>query len=725
MAEITFSPRLRNSSINGIRFKTELDPVVKKHLAELDVILGQPVFLEKTPSGNYGSNLRKEYEAAKAEAEKAKAEAEKADHDAAAAESSAASMKGKNGSENTAAEERENEVKAKRSEANMLAKMAQQKLDKAETLERLMKAKTSPDFGNPSRRTQLDVEELFMLPLVAKKTNKQFEGVLGEIEKRKGTNPKMLTVSECIDKVNELSSLKNSLQQYLAKNWNSLDENQKAVLNNKEYKNVFDYLLAYGYFVRGITEISAMFNFMKSHRNGSNAVVKYVAISTARAIVKKSSLQIAGIDNDDSAIVKQIAEANISFSSDSFSKELDKMFKVYINNSDEMALIEHGLQELQIEISDDDLPRFYLPHIIKYMRSSKVEIDRDNITYFLPIFINRVKGDVSPVTDEATEEPEISDKDFDVEFYEDEKDSVTKSLSNVLCASQLFSAAIMENDLDIFNLANYLTNDYLIRNRVDLVDPRLRRNLELFVFSNRFKDVKTGMVLDRTKPAERQHFYNQVFNMGNGQVPNGLMVNHKFPKLWNRSAPEVKKFLDEASSSLSENTFVSKGGVMQIVAGLQNNLSANCTSMAKIISPIINGEWNFIINKIFGHPEIIKQVSPSVPSWKGVAETLYGEMKKTYVDASLVYDKVKISNEIIRKIAEYEPRKFEDDNNFMDFCSLVIQLDDVSNSIYTDNHGYDDEDDHDEVGEDVAQYMPANNVTKAPTGKGGNSDWDF
>jgi hypothetical protein len=132
----------------------------------------------------------------------------------------------------------------------------------------------------------------------------------------------MLTVSECIDKVNELSSLKNSLQQYLAKNWNSLDENQKAVLNNKEYKNVFDYLLAYGYFVRGITEISAMFNFMKSHRNGSNAVVKYVAISTARAIVKKSSLQIAGIDNDDSAIVKQIAEANISFSSDSFSKEL-------------------------------------------------------------------------------------------------------------------------------------------------------------------------------------------------------------------------------------------------------------------------------------------------------------------------------------------------------------------------------------------------------------------
>jgi len=187
--------------------------------------------------------------------------------------------------------------------------------------------------------------------------------------------------------------------------------------------------------------------------------------------------------------------------------------------------------------------------------------------------------------------------------------------------------------------------------------------------------------------------------------------------------PAVKEYLENASSSLSENTFVSKGGVMQVVSGLQNNLSANCTSMAKIISPIINAEWNFIITKILGHPEIIRQVSPSIGSWKGVAETLYGEMKHKYTDASLVYDKVRISNAIIRKIADYDPRVFEQDDSFMDFCSLVIQLDDLNNSIAS---GQLDQEEVDDV-TDVNKYIPED-AKKAMKSQGmptGHNDWDF
>ena len=290
----------------------------------------------------------------------------------------------------------------------------------------------------------------------------------------------------------------------------------------------------------------------------------------------------------------------------------------------------------------------------------------------------------------------------------------------------MFSAAIMEMDLDIFSLTNYLTTSYLIRNRIDLEDQRLRQNLQQFVFSSRFVDVKSGQTMDKTHDSERQLFYRQVFNIGTGPVPDGVVVNHKFPKLWKQLIPAVKEYLENASSSLSENTFVSKGGVMQIVSGLQNNLSANCTSMAKIISPIINAEWNFIISKILGHPEIIRQVSPSIGSWKGVAETLYAEMKHKNTDASLVYDKVRISNAIIRKIADYDARVFEQDDNFMDFCSLVIQLDDLNSSITTSQLDQEEVDDITDVNkyipEDAKQAMKAQGVH---TPQPGHNDWDF
>ena len=48
MVESINSPRLRNSSINGAQFSMELDPVVKRHLMELDRILGTPAFTENS-----------------------------------------------------------------------------------------------------------------------------------------------------------------------------------------------------------------------------------------------------------------------------------------------------------------------------------------------------------------------------------------------------------------------------------------------------------------------------------------------------------------------------------------------------------------------------------------------------------------------------------------------------------------------------------------------------
>ena len=744
MVESINSPRLRNSSINGAQFSMELDPVVKRHLMELDRILGTPAFTENSTTSlddvdllskaaqaasDFASNAAAAARAASAEADDAETalstardksvEAKKNLEDAKKAGASAAEIKrleGEDARTTKEAADADTAVKDKRKKVEAATRDFQHKNSAAIAAKAIFVSKANEAAVGKT----FDLQDELNKPIIAKKSKDPFwdpAGFLSSIITKK--DPAKLSISDCIDKVNELSSLKNSLQQHVYKSWNSLEENEKAVLNVKDFKNILDYLLAYGYWVKGITEVSAMFNFITTHKNGAQAIIDYTTISSARFVIKKLALEVSDLDNDKNPLLTKIVNSKLSFGDETFSKEVEKAAKSQIDNNAELTLITDALTVLKI----DDLPSSYIPIIIRYMRSSKVEIDKDNINYFLPIFINKIKGDVSDEIEEPEVDAEISDQDFDVDFIEDEKTSVKINISNVKCASQLFSAAIMDMDLDIFNLTNYLTNSYLIRNRIDLEDQRLRQNLQQFVFSNRFVDIKSGQTLDRTRDTERQLFYQQVFNIGAGPVPDGVVVNHKFPKLWKQLIPAVKEYLENASSSLSENTFVSKGGVMQVVSGLQNNLSANCTSMAKIISPIINAEWNFIISKILGHPEIIRQVSPSIGSWKGVAETLYGEMKHKYTDASLVYDKVRISNAIIRKIADYDPRVFEQDDSFMDFCSLVIQLDDLNNSIAS---GQLDQEEVDDV-TDVNKYIPED-AKKAMKSQGmptGHNDWDF
>jgi hypothetical protein len=285
----------------------------------------------------------------------------------------------------------------------------------------------------------------------------------------------------------------------------------------------------------------------------------------------------------------------------------------------------------------------------------------------------------------------------------------------------------METELDIISLANYFTDNYSLKNRINISDPRLRDTLDMFMFDHKFtqQNRNTGRMDEkkRTRASERQYFYRQVFNFGNGPVPEGVVVNTKFPKLWNKLIPVVKSYLENSSASLNSNTFVSKGGVTTLISALQNNLSVNCTSMTSVMSPRINAEWNFIIKNIFSHQEVITQVSPANPSWKGVVETLYASLKRRNVDAELAYTKAQISYGILDKIANYDSAAFDDDDTFLDFCTLVIQLDDCNQSVKEFM-----EDMEDDTTDSKKQYTPAQNkpadTAKVPQAAGGN-EWDF
>lgn len=71
---------------------------------------------------------------------------------------------------------------------------------------------------------------------------------------------------------------------------------------------------------------------------------------------------------------------------------------------------------------------------------------------------------------------------------------------------------VLGDELDVFGAVNYFTHKYLVRGGLELKDKRLRLDLRDYVFSDRFMDLKTNRITDRTRPAERQMFYRQVFN---------------------------------------------------------------------------------------------------------------------------------------------------------------------------------------------------------------------
>jgi hypothetical protein len=344
------------------------------------------------------------------------------------------------------------------------------------------------------------------------------------------------------------------------------------------------------------------------------------------------------------------------------------------------------------------------------------------------LFISQIMGaiDVADPTDVDTAE---ADKDFDVQFLTDDDSLIQISKSAIKCASQLYYGMVLGDELDVFDTINYFTHKFLLRGGINIEDSGLRDDLQTYVFSNRFTDIKTKKLLDRTRPAERQMFYRQVFNSGEGQVTDDLIPNTEFPKLWKVLILESAKYLERAQASPNPDSYVSRQNVMQAVEDLQYNLSTHCTGMANVITPLIYAELNFIIQRIFMHPEILRQIVPAGGTWWRVVETLYAGMKNTRPKATVIYNKAKLGHDIIRSIADYDPATFEDDQSFSAFISnvdaFITTQSIIQESLTDDLKKGDDAGDAERNGA-TKMAVPATPVAsngQAP--KAGGDEWDF
>src|SRR4029450_1466968 len=106
---------------------------------------------------------------------------------------------------------------------------------------------------------------------------------------------------------------------------------------------------------------------------------------------------------------------------------------------------------------------------------------------------------------------------------------------------------VLGEELDVFGAMNYLTQRRLVMGGgVRFKDARLRRDLQDYVFDNEFEDTLTHERMNRTRPAERQMFYRQVFDYGDAASPEDMTVNSEFDQLWKGLMVESARDLERA-----------------------------------------------------------------------------------------------------------------------------------------------------------------------------------
>lgn len=473
-----------------------------------------------------------------------------------------------------------------------------------------------------------------------------------------------MTLADCIDVTPELSVLKAEFQAWFAAHRLGIDANLRGVLD--EHPAIQDFLVAMGYHVMKVKEVNGLANFIFRNRLGAQRVVNYAVVSATRTLIDQEQLNVRKYDDDKGDFVTTLAASGVGLAENEFKDEVHRVIRKFMFDSDEVELIE------QADIGE--IPKAIIPQLVKLIQASPIPIDKKNIDHFLPLFITQVQG-LHPVAEEPGEvDLAISDQDFAVDFLEDDKALIKISRSAVKCAAQLYYSMVVGDELDVFGTMDYFTRRYMVRGDVKIEDRRLREDLQMYVFSNRFTDPRRGTVLDRTRAGERQIFYRQVFDYGTAQVTEDLIPNREFKRLWKVLLLETDRYMSRAQISPNPESYVSKQNIQQAVEDLQYNLSSHCTGMANVITPLIHAEVNFIARRVYQHREILRQVVPAGGTWWRVVETLYSAMKNVRPRATVLYNKAYYGQLIIDAIADYDAATFEDNKVFSPFVSNVASF---------------------------------------------------
>jgi hypothetical protein len=529
------------------------------------------------------------------------------------------------------------------------------------------KAPSSSSSSSSHGGSGLDVDAVLALSLTPMRSNgKWAERTLGSVldAAAKHASDSDVTLTELVDRTPRLSTLRYAVEDAINDEWYALDDTRRRVLD-EQHPGIRAYLVAYAYETLGLREVGAVKHFILNDPKGAAQIADYLVIGAARDLVHDRGYKITDYDGDGSAFVKALRAATIPLTSTSFEPGVQSVIDNTISDVDHLDLLQEA------EVVTGPLPLATKKQLALYIAASPVAITKANIKFFAPLWLSQISPIGAVVPDTAVEAPGQSDDDFEIQVFQDDDSAIVVSRSAIKCAAQLYYSMVLGDELGVFAVVKHFTHKYLVGGGMEILDGRLRDDLQSYVFSERFTDLRTGRVLDRTRRPERSMFQRQVFDQGHGKVPQDLVVNDDFPRLWKTLMLESARYLERAQASFNPDGFVSRQNVMQAVEDLQYNLSTHCVGMATVATPLIHAELNFVIRRILMHPEVLQQVVPVGGTWWRVVEKLYVDMKHRRPKATVYYNKAKLGHDIVKAIADYNPSTFESDVEFSAFISTV------------------------------------------------------
>lgn len=493
-----------------------------------------------------------------------------------------------------------------------------------------------------------------------------------------------------LDAVFRAHGLTNLLREVRAEiNGTSRPLNTTALLEND---NILEFSFALAVYVVGIGDAPGIASWITDDEDGAVASFRrLVVIEALNQYVNVKKIEVDAADGDgninrvafDAAVNAEGSTTTTSFESGTFTSYLESFVDDFAFRRGPLGLINTVNDDLGLHATSAEIR-----YLAEYFQNSPIVLAENNAADVVPVVLTQYRSTTSGSVVSAS--TLAGPLDFGVRYHTATHDSATINVENVQCAAQLFYVMTLGDELGVFRASDLLITRKLGVGQVDVQSPALLRNLQDYAFNDEFRDVSTGRLHQRTSPEERQMFYRQVFDLGDTQLLDGMVTNVDFTHLWSSLMVETVRYIEKVEKSDQPEAYVSRNAVARVMDDLRYNLSTYCSGMAKVMTPIIYRELDFLIEQVWKSQEIIDQLAlhNSGSYWRAIERCLQEDAGQS-VGLTALLKKAEYGHRILQAVAEYTPQTVLDDGTWSSFVSTVEAFIITSEQIDVDHDGSD------------------------------------
>lgn len=442
--------------------------------------------------------------------------------------------------------------------------------------------------------------------------------------------------------------------------------NTEAILANED---IFRFAYARAYYVHGFEDAEGIASWMVDADDGFIAnAYPFVAEIAINDYVDREKVEVDVGGNRqafDQAVAQEIASNHVAFELGAFESYIESFVDDFAFLSGPLNIIRQTSLALGLNATDAEVH-----DLAQYFQNSTIELTAQNAADVVPGVLTqyRATSSGSLITPSSVSGP----LDFAVSYHTDTDDAAAVNAANVHCAAQLFYVMTLGDELGVFRASDLLITRKLGVGQVDVKSPQLLRDLQDYAFNDEFRDVASGRTHQRTSPEERQMFYRQVFDLGETQLLEGMVTNTDFTNLWSALMVETVRYIEKVEKSEQPESNVSRNAVAQVIDDLRYNLSTYCSGMAKVMTPIMYRELDFLIERVWKSQEIIDQLAlhNTGSFWRAIERCLQEDTGHS-VGLTALLKKAEFGHQILQAVADFTPQTIVDDQRWTSLVSTI------------------------------------------------------